>query len=59
MLLEKISIVIAVYNKCIIQLRYLQTLNNISAEKNSTVIFPGRELSVIFPGREQYSNIPR
>ncbi|EJW75740.1 hypothetical protein WUBG_13352, partial [Wuchereria bancrofti] len=25
---------------CAIQLRYLQTLNSISAEKNSTVIFP-------------------
>lgn len=25
---------------CAIQLRYLQTLNNIAAEKNSTIIFP-------------------
>uniref|UniRef100_A0A0K0D3I9 PHB domain-containing protein n=1 Tax=Angiostrongylus cantonensis TaxID=6313 RepID=A0A0K0D3I9_ANGCA len=25
---------------CAIQLRYLQTLNSISAEKNSTIIFP-------------------
>ncbi|CAJ0575883.1 unnamed protein product, partial [Mesorhabditis spiculigera] len=27
-------------NPCAIQLRYLQTLNSISAEKNSTIIFP-------------------
>ena len=25
---------------CSMQLRYLQTLNNISAEKNSTIVFP-------------------
>lgn len=25
---------------CALQLRYLQTLNTISAEKNSTIIFP-------------------
>jgi erythrocyte band 7 integral membrane protein len=25
---------------CAIQLRYLQTLNNIASEKNSTIIFP-------------------
>jgi erythrocyte band 7 integral membrane protein len=25
---------------CAIQLRYLQTLNNIACEKNSTIIFP-------------------
>ena len=25
---------------CAIQLRYLQTLNNIAAEQNSTIIFP-------------------
>ena len=25
---------------CALQLRYLQTLNSISAEKNSTIIFP-------------------
>ncbi len=25
---------------CCFQLRYLQTLNNISAEKNSTIVFP-------------------
>ena len=25
---------------CILQLRYLQTLNNIAAENNSTVVFP-------------------
>ena len=27
-------------NLCFLQLRYLQTLNNISAEKNSTIVFP-------------------
>uniref|UniRef100_A0AC35TQW8 PHB domain-containing protein n=1 Tax=Rhabditophanes sp. KR3021 TaxID=114890 RepID=A0AC35TQW8_9BILA len=27
-------------NPCSIQLRYLQTLNNIAAEKNSTIVFP-------------------
>ena len=27
-------------SQCALQLRYLQTLNNIAAEKNSTIIFP-------------------
>jgi erythrocyte band 7 integral membrane protein len=27
-------------SSCALQLRYLQTLNNIAAEKNSTIIFP-------------------
>ena len=28
------------FNKKIFQLRYLQTLNSISAENNSTIVFP-------------------
>ena len=31
-----------------IQLRYLQTLNNIAAEKNSTIIFPVRKEKIFF-----------
>lgn len=33
---------------CALQLRYLQTLNNIAAEKNSTIIFPVTRFYSIF-----------
>ena len=31
---------VTISQACVFQLRYLQTLNNISAEKNSTIVFP-------------------
>ncbi|MGH0153911.1 UNVERIFIED_CONTAM: hypothetical protein FKN15_061890 [Acipenser sinensis] len=37
--LKEASIVIS-ESPCALQLRYLQTLNTIAAEKNSTIIFP-------------------
>ena len=39
-------------SSCAIQLRYLQTLNSIAAEKNSTIIFPvPMDLVEVFTGQ--------
>ena len=35
-------------SQCALQLRYLQTLNNIAAEKNSTIVFPVSKISYKF-----------
>lgn len=45
---------VIVQSPAALQLRYLQTLNSISAEKNSTIIFPVpiNFLNVMFPAED-------
>ena len=45
-------------NACL-QLRYLQTLNNISAENNSTIVFPVPVdiISAILPFKQVYLHL--